>query len=67
LSELGKQIESRSTAMELKLETTVSTFKMQQIDPAAARTLHDFATDALKSYHTEKIWIFDPGPTAGTT
>jgi chromosome segregation ATPase len=62
LDELGKQIESRSTAMEMKFETTVASFKMNEIHPDAGRALRSFADEALKGDRGEKIWLFDPNP-----
>jgi hypothetical protein len=52
--------------MEMKFETTVSSFEMREIDPNAARALRDFAAETLKGNRGETIWHFDPGPTAGT-
>jgi hypothetical protein len=61
LNELGKQIESRSTAMEMKFETTVASFKMNEIHPDAGRALRSFADEALKGRRGET----DQAPLSG--
>jgi hypothetical protein len=70
LNELRKATAARSTAIEAKVETTVSTFRMQQIDPDAAAALKSFATATLESSQRNdgKLWLFDPnpGPAAGS-
>jgi hypothetical protein len=64
LSKLREQSEARSTALELKVERT--SFEMQ-VHPDAAAALRKFAAETLESTRRdEKIWIFDPGPAAGT-
>jgi hypothetical protein len=62
LKELDKKA-ARAMAVEAKVETTVATFKMQQVHPAARETLRNFAAEAFKG---EKIWLFDPNLRAGT-
>jgi len=65
LAQLDKTTQARASEIEMKIETTVG-FAMRELHPAAAATLRGFATESLKSTRRdEKIWIFDPGPTAG--
>jgi septation ring formation regulator EzrA len=66
LSELRKATEARAREIQMKFETTVSSFTMREIHPDAGAVLRDFAAEALKGHQGETIWHFDPGPTAGT-
>jgi hypothetical protein len=67
LAELDKATAARSKALELKVETTTQRFEMREVHPDAQRALRDFARETLKSTRRdEKIWVFDPGPAAGT-
>jgi hypothetical protein len=67
LSQLSKATEARASAMEMKIQTTVSSFEMREVHPDAAATLRDFAAGALASHRRdERILFVDPGPTAGT-
>jgi len=65
LAELSKTAKARAASLEMKIETTVSSFKMREIDPSAARALRAFASESLKNTQHEKIWIF-PDPEAGS-
>jgi chromosome segregation ATPase len=62
LAQLAKATETRASAMEMKIETTV--FEMREVHPDAQRALRDFAGATLKG-RDEKVWIFE-GPAAGT-
>jgi hypothetical protein len=59
LAELRKATEARA----VKIETTVSTFKMREVHPDARVALHNYAAEALKTTAplSETIWMFDPG------
>jgi predicted RNase H-like nuclease (RuvC/YqgF family) len=63
LAELRKATERRSTALELKIETTVSSFEMREVHPAARAGLRAFAAETLKGTRDDgKLWLFDPNP-----
>jgi hypothetical protein len=66
LNELRKATERRATEIQMKLETSVASFTMREVHPDAKAALRNFADEALKGHRGEKIWIFDPGPRAGT-
>ena len=66
LSKLTEATAARSAAMEVKFETRVSSVELRPLYPGAAAALRDFAAETLKSNRDERLWIFDPGPTAGT-
>jgi len=67
LAKLSEATEARSAAMEMKLETRVSSFEMRPVDPGAAAALRDFAAETLKSTRPDdKIWVFDSAQAAGT-
>jgi hypothetical protein len=63
LSQLSEATAARSTAIETKIETTVSSFQMREVHPDARAALRDFAAETLKGNRGETIWHFDPGPT----
>jgi hypothetical protein len=64
---LTKETKKQAANAEMKIESTVASFKMSEIPAAAAATLRDFAAEALASHRRdEKIIVFDPGPAAGT-
>jgi hypothetical protein len=68
LNELRKQSVARAASVEMKFETTVSSFKLHELHPDAAAGLRNFATESLKSrwpaHCTETLWVIDPNPRA---
>jgi chromosome segregation ATPase len=68
VAKLQETTAARAMAIEARVETTVSSFAMREIDPRAAAALRNFATATLESSQRDdkKLWIFDPrGPAAG--
>jgi chromosome segregation ATPase len=66
LKELARETKRRAADVEMKIESTVASFSMTEIHPEAAAALRDFATGALEgTRRDEKIFVFDPNPTAG--
>jgi hypothetical protein len=62
LSELDKATKAHAAGLEMKLETTVSSFTMRESHPDARAALRNFADEALKGHRGETIWLFDPNP-----
>jgi hypothetical protein len=56
LAELRREAEARATKMEMKIETSSSSFTMREPDPKAAKALKDFAAGVISN---ETIWMFD--------
>jgi chromosome segregation ATPase len=68
LTKLREATEQRAASVEMKFETTVSSFRMHEIHPDAARAMKNFADAALKAApkwapSADKIWMFDPSVT----
>jgi hypothetical protein len=59
LGELRKAQEAQAAGLELKIETSVSTFAMREIHPDAGRALRHFADDVLKDHRGETLWVFE--------
>jgi hypothetical protein len=65
LAKLSEATAARSTALEMKIETSVSSFAMRgEMHPDAAAALRKFSAATLEST-SEKLWVFDRGPAAG--
>jgi hypothetical protein len=58
LNKLREATEARSAAVEMKLETSISSFTMRDIHPDAASALKNFAAETFKK---ETLWVFPAG------
>ena len=64
LAELRKQARAATRAA-VELQTSTSRFVMRDIHPAAARTLHEFASEVVGTWDRRAIWTtVDPAGTA---
>jgi hypothetical protein len=62
LGQLRKTTDAKAKGLEMKFETTVSSFSMREPHPDAAAALKEFAAGVVNN---RTLWMFDPG-TAGT-
>jgi predicted RNase H-like nuclease (RuvC/YqgF family) len=66
LSELHRKFAAAKATptMEMELSTSVSTFRVSDLDPAAATALKKFASECIDGYTGDPILLFDSAGTA---
>src|SRR5262249_10980375 len=66
LKELARETRKQATNFEMKIESTVASFRMTEMSANAAATLRNIADATLAGTprQDEQIWVIGPSPTA---